>query len=81
MYTKRQLLPANRVSRFYESNESMSLSQIIKTAGKYISLYKSFALNRVESIFGEEVSGTTSTSHIPRCYGNSVTMATRVKAQ
>ena len=46
MYTKRQLLQANRVSRFYESNESMSLSQIIKIIGKYIShLYLHFYIN------------------------------------
>ena len=72
MYTKRQSLQANRVSRFYESNavssagadqawpsakchslhssaveeaesnESMSLSQIIKIIEKYISLCNSF---------------------------------------
>ena len=54
MYTKRQPIPANRVSQFYESNESMTLSQIIKIIGKYISLCNSFALSRTEYIFGKE---------------------------
>ena len=48
---ERQLLQATRVSRFYESNESMSLSQIIKLIGKCISLCNSSALR----VFGMEV--------------------------
>ena len=53
MYTKHQLLPANRVSQFYESNESMilSLSQAIKIIGKYISLCNSFALSCIKFTF------------------------------
>ena len=54
MYTKRQLLPANRVSQFYESNnESMtlSLSQIIKIIGKYISLCNSFTSSCIKFTF------------------------------
>ena len=54
MYTKRQLLQAHRVSRFYESNDQMSLSQIIKIIEKYISLCNSFALDRIEFVFGKE---------------------------
>ena len=102
----------------------MSLSQIIKIIGKYISRCNSFALSRIEFIFGKEVpwdnrhqphtsllwklsyhgnqSETSITplslsciefivsmevlwdnrrQHIPRYYGNSVTMVTRVKSQ
>ena len=55
MCTKCQLLQASRVSRFFEFNESMNLSQIIKIIGKYISLCNSFALRHIESIFGKEV--------------------------
>ena len=53
VYTNFQLLPANRFSRFYESNESMilSLSQIIKIIGKYISLCNSYALTRIKFTF------------------------------
>ena len=81
MYTKRQLLRTNRFSGFYESNESMSLSQIIKIIGKYISLRNSFALGRNEFIFGKKVSWDNRHQHIHRCCGNSVTMVTRVKPQ
>ena len=49
---ERQFLQATRV---YESNESMSLSQIIKIIGKYISLCNSSALSRIEFLFGIEV--------------------------
>ena len=59
----------------------MSLSQIIKIIGKYISLCNSFALSRIEFIFGMEVLWDNRHQHIPRSYGNSVTMATRVKPQ
>ena len=52
---ERQFSQATRVSRFYESNESMSLSQIIKIIGKYISLCNSSALSHIEFIFGMEV--------------------------
>ena len=52
---ERQVLQATRVSRFYESSESMSLSQIIKIIGKYISLCISSVLSRIEFIFGMEV--------------------------
>ena len=81
MCTKRQLLQANRVSRFYESNKSMSLSQIIKIIGKFISLCNSFALSRIELIFDKEYSWDNRHQHIPCCYGYSVTMATREKPQ
>ena len=81
MCTKRQLLRANRFSGFYESNESTSSSQIIKIIGKYISLRNSFALGLNEFIFGEKVPWGNRHQHIPRCCGNSVTMATRVKPQ
>ena len=63
MYTKVQLLQTNRISQFYESNESISLSQIF------------------EFIVGKDVLWDNRHGHIPRCYGNSVTMATRVKPQ
>ena len=51
--SKRQLLPANRISQFYESNESMilSLSQFIKIIGKYISLCNSFTLSCIKFTF------------------------------
>ena len=52
---ERQVLQATRVCRFYESSESMSLSQIIKIIGKYISLCISSVLSRIEFIFGMEV--------------------------
>ena len=52
---ERQFLQATRFSRFYESNESMSLRQIIKIIGKYISLCNSSLLSRIEFIFGMEV--------------------------
>ena len=48
-WTECQLLPANRVSRFYESNEYYSLSQIIKIIGKYIC--NSFAFSRIKFTF------------------------------
>ena len=52
---ERQLLRATRVSWVYESNETMSLSQIIKIIGTYISLCHSSALSRIEFIFGIKV--------------------------
>ena len=48
MDTKRRLLSANRISGFYESNESVILSQIIKITGKYISLCNYFALSCIK---------------------------------
>ena len=52
---ERRLLQATRVGRFYESNESMSLSQIIKIIGTYISLFHCSVLSRIEFIFGMKV--------------------------
>ena len=73
MYTKRQLLQANRVSQFYKSNESVILIKIIGNTFHFA------ALSRIEFVFGKEVPWATGVSHIPRCYGNSITMETRVK--
>ena len=67
-YTKRQLLPANRVGRFYESNESMI--QIIEMIGKYISLCNSFALSCIKFTFAVDPPWDAGTA-----------MATRVKPQ
>ena len=67
MYTNRQLLRTNRVSVFHESNEAtMSLSQIIKIIGKYISLCNSFVLSRIEFMFGKEIPWNNRHQHIPR---------------
>ena len=70
MYTKLQLLQASRVSRFYESNESKSLSEYIKIIGKYISLCNSFAVVVLSSYLVRTFLGTTGISHVPRCHGN-----------
>ena len=50
---KTSALASNRISRFYESRESviLSLSQIIKIIGKYISLCNSFALSCIKFTF------------------------------
>ena len=82
VYTKSQLLPANRVNQFYEPSESMilSLTQIINIIGKYILLCNCFALSHIEFAFamGPPWNGI---NHVPHCYGNWVAMETRLKPQ
>ena len=43
--------------------------------------YNSFALSCIEFMFDMGFLGMLGISHVPRCCGNSVTMATRVKCQ
>ena len=53
MYTKGQLLPEKRVSRFYESNVSMisESKSNLQNNRKYISLCNSFTLSRIKFTF------------------------------
>ena len=80
---KTSAFTSNRICPFYESNESviLSLSQVIKIIGKYISLCNSFTLSCISSHLLWIVLGTVGISHLPHCSGNWVAMAARVKPQ
>ena len=57
----------------------LSLSQIIKIIGKYISLCNTFALSRIKFAFPMDPHWDGRHQHVPHCYDNWVAMATRVK--
>ena len=80
---KTSALTSNRISLFYESNVSviLSLTQIIKITGKYISLCNFFTLSCIKFTFAMDRPWDGGHSHLPHCYGNWVAMATRVKPQ
>ena len=46
-----------------------------------LNLNNSLVLSRIEFKFGRKFFGTIGINHIPRCYGNSVAIATKVKPQ
>ena len=79
-YTNRQLLPANRASRFYESMILKSESSYQNNRTIHFTL-QLFLLSRIKFTFAMDPLWDGKHSHLPHCYNNWVVMATRVKPQ